>query len=152
MGLHYVGIRVTDLRRSLRFYTTVMRLREVVRGDNRRSGGGVWVGLSDRRTGAKLELNWYPRESRYAAPFKVGEALDHIGFFLGRVPRSRLETEYRRLLAAGARPTRVTPRSSDGWQACVRDPDGIWIEIFRWPTATERKRDLRPSRLRIRSG
>lgn len=137
MPLHYVGIRVTNLSRSLRFYRRVLGLREVVRGDDRRSGRGIWVGLSDPRSGARLELNWYPAGSRYATRFSAGEALDHIGFHLGKVPRSRLDSEYRRLLRAGARPTRVTPETSDGWQACVLDPDGNWIEIFRTPTRSE---------------
>lgn len=143
MGLHYVGIRVTNLRRSLRFYTDVLGLREKVRGDHREYGRGIWVGLEDPRTHVMLELNWYPPGSRFARRYSVGEGLDHIGFLLGRVPPRTLEREYERLLAAGARPTEITPASSEGWQACVKDPDGNWIEIFRWPTATERTAERR---------
>jgi hypothetical protein len=29
----------------------------------------------------------------------------------------------------GARPTGVTPESTQGWQVYVEDPDGNWIEI-----------------------
>jgi lactoylglutathione lyase len=143
MRLHYVGIRVRNLRRSLRFYTHVLGLRELVRGDHRPYGKGIWVGLTDPKSGVKLELNWYPPRSRYAVPFEPGEGLDHIGFFVGAVGRPTLEAEYRRLRRAGAGPTPVTPESSDGWQACVTDPDGHWIELFRWPTAAERRAEVR---------
>lgn len=138
--LYYVGIRVRDLRRSLRFYKDALGLREKIRGDHRRLGKGVWVGLEDPRSKAKLELNWYPSGSRFAKPYRAGEGLDHIGFLLGRVPRETLEAEYSRLLQAGARPTDVTPESSSGWQACVLDPDGNWIELFRWPVQKRRRR------------
>lgn len=43
---------------------------------------------------------------------------------------------YERLLKAGAQPT---PESMDGWMACVEDPDGNWIEVFRLPSASERR-------------
>jgi catechol 2,3-dioxygenase-like lactoylglutathione lyase family enzyme len=137
MGLHYVGIRVTDLDRSIRFYTRVMGLKVAVRGDHREYGRGIWVGLTDPRTHQKLELNWYPPESEFWVEYIPGEALDHVGFFLGRVPASSLRAEYDRLLRAGAKPTAITPDSTSGWQACVTDPDGNWIELFRWPTSAE---------------
>jgi catechol 2,3-dioxygenase-like lactoylglutathione lyase family enzyme len=116
-----------------------MGLREVHRGDLRPDGLGVWVLLEDPRSHQRIELNWYPRSSRFAKPFVNGESLDHIGFLLGPVPRARLEAEYARLLRQGARPTPITPTVSDGWVANVKDPDGNWVEIFRAPTAEERR-------------
>jgi catechol 2,3-dioxygenase-like lactoylglutathione lyase family enzyme len=135
--LYYVGLRVTDLDRSLRFYTRVLGLVEQRRGDASERGGGIWVGLSDPRSRVRLELNWYPRGSRYASRYRPGDGLDHVGFALGAVPRRVLEAEYARLRRAGAGPTPVTPKITDGWQACVTDPDGNWIEIFRSPTPAE---------------
>jgi catechol 2,3-dioxygenase-like lactoylglutathione lyase family enzyme len=137
MPLRYFGIRVRNLDRSLRFYGRALGLKEVSRGDLSEYGAGRWVLLEDPRSHQRLELNWYPRSSRFATRYVPGEGLDHIGFLLGKVPRSRLEAEYRRLLAAGARPTPITPKLSDGWVANVKDPDGNWIEIFRWPTPAE---------------
>jgi catechol 2,3-dioxygenase-like lactoylglutathione lyase family enzyme len=141
MPLQYVGIRVSNLERSLRFYTEVLGLREKIRGDNRSEGRGIWVGLEDPRSRVDLELNWYPRSSPFGTPFRTGGALDHIGFRLGAVPRKKLEAEYRRLLDRGARPTRIRPADTNGWMACVRDPDGNWIEIFRTPTLAEKRRE-----------
>jgi catechol 2,3-dioxygenase-like lactoylglutathione lyase family enzyme len=142
MPLEYVGIRVKDLRRAQRFYTKVMGLRVRKRGDIRKEGGGIWVGLSDPRSGHMLELNWYPPGSKFGTKFTPGESLDHIGFLLGNVSERRLVAEYERLLEAGARPTGVTPALTGGWMACVRDPEGNWVEIFRRPTPSE----LRPKR------
>ncbi len=143
MRLQYVGIRVRNLARSIRFYTEVLGLREYIRGDFRKYGRGIWVGLTDPRTGAKLELNWYPRGSRYAVPGELGIALDHIGF---EVPKRAMVRTYRRLLAKGARPTEVTPETTEGWGAYLLDPDGNWIELYAPPSEPHRTRTRRRSK------
>ncbi len=61
--LSYVGIRVTNLEKSLKFYEGLFGLEEVTRGDNSKFGMGVFVLLRDRKSGQKLELNWYPKGS-----------------------------------------------------------------------------------------
>jgi catechol 2,3-dioxygenase-like lactoylglutathione lyase family enzyme len=133
----YVGLRVSDLRRSVRFYTRALGLRVISRGDGRAWGGGRWVLLRDPRSGGTVELNWYPKGSRFAEPFRHGSEVDHLDFTLGRASRTSLERTFRRLVRAGARPTRYRPSTTDGWRAMVRDPDGIWINIGRTPTARE---------------
>ena len=139
MSLHYAGIRVTRLDRSLRFYTKGLGLKEIRRGDAREVGLGVWVLLEDPRSKQRLELNWYPRGSKFATPFRPGEGLDHLGFLLGRVSPATLEREYRRVLRLGARSVGVPPEKTDGWTAYLADPDGHWIELYRWPTAAEQR-------------
>ncbi|MGA7923426.1 MAG: VOC family protein [Thermoplasmata archaeon] len=145
MPLRYVGIRVTNLARSVRFYTKVLGLKEVGRGDamtapeSQKAGLGSWVVLEDPRTHQRIELNWYPPRSKFATPYVPGEGLDHLGFFLGKVSRRKLELEYHRLLSSGGRPTEVSPAVTDGWVAHVKDPDGNWVEIFRHPTAAEER-------------
>lgn len=143
MRLHYVGIRVSNLRRSLRFYTKVLGLKEVIRGDLRREGRGIWVGLQDPRSKVNLELNWYAPGSKFGKEFRGGEALDHIGFSIGHSTARKLERVYRELLKLGARPTSMTPSTTGGWMACVQDPDGNWVEIFRLPTAAEARAERR---------
>lgn len=125
MYLKYVGIRVTDLERSVKFYTQLLGLKEERRGDSRKLGLGIWVLLRDEQSGERIELNWYPEESKYATPYAPGEALDHVGFVVDDV-----RTTYRELLARGAEPTGVTPDETEGWTAFVEDPDGNWVEIF----------------------
>ena len=123
MGLIYVGIRVTELERSIRFYSEGLGLVERKRG--RMSHGGIFVELVDPETNAQLELNWYPPGSPYATPFVPGEGLDHLGF---EVEDARATIA--KLVAMGAR-TAVEPWVEEGryWIGFVEDPDGLWVEV-----------------------
>lgn len=127
MRLKYFGIRVTELQRSLDFYTRSLDLKEVGRGDMSKYGGGrgTWVLLEDSSSRQALELNWYPPGSVYAGAYVPGEGLDHIGFVVDDVAAA-----FRALVDAGAVPTKITPESTGGHVAYVLDPDGNWIEIF----------------------
>jgi catechol 2,3-dioxygenase-like lactoylglutathione lyase family enzyme len=140
MRLDYLGIRVTDLRRSVRFYTKALGLRVMKRGDTRVWGGGLWVLLQDPRSRRLVELNWYPKDSLFGGPYHPGDSLDHLDFTLGAVSRGKLERAYRKLLKNGARPTKYPPERTEGWSAHVLDPDGVWIVVGRRPTAAERRR------------
>jgi len=123
MTLRYVGLRVRDLERSVRFYTGPLGLRETQRGSM--SHGGIFVGLVDPASNVPLELNWYPPDSPYATPYEVGEGLDHLGF---EVPDAR--ATIRELVASGAE-LAVAPWLEGGryWIGFVQDPDGNWLEI-----------------------
>jgi len=136
MYLSYVGIRVTDLDRSLKFYTGAFGLREIARGDIASVGGGTYVLLRDDISGQRLELNWYPATSPFSGPYVPGEGLDHVGFHVEDVADT-----VRRLKAFGGeevpiepRLSEPLPRSSPNWVkvAYVRDPDGNWIELFQY--------------------
>lgn len=139
MRLENVGIRVRDLDRSLRFYTRALGLKVVRRGDTRSWGGGLWVLLRDPKSRRLLELNWYPKGSRFFEPYSAGTGLDHFDFTLGVASRDELERVYRRLLRLGGRPTGYAPATTEGWMASVTDPDGIWITVGRRPTPAERR-------------
>ncbi len=123
MGISYVGIRVTDLARSIRFYTEGLGLVESKRG--RMSHGGTWVSMKDPETGFNLELNWYPADSPYATPFTPGEGLDHLGV---DVKDARATVE--RLCAFGGK-VAVAPWVEEGRYVIgfVEDPDGNWVEV-----------------------
>jgi lactoylglutathione lyase len=123
MGLNYVGLRVTDLERSLRFYTRGLGLVEQRRGTM--SHGGTWVSLEDPTTGVQLELNYYPPGHRFATPYAAGEGLDHLGF---EVTDARGKIAFLRALGAQVA---VEPWLEEGryWIGFVEDPDGNWIEI-----------------------
>src|SRR5208282_1649326 len=131
MRFENVGLRVTQLSRSLKFYTKALGLRVVRRGDTRSWGGGIWVLLEDPRSRRKVELNWYPKESIFYSPYRAGEAVDHLDFTLGVASRTELERVYARLLRFGAKPTGYEPSTTSGWMASVTDPDGIWITVGR---------------------
>ncbi|HTP54221.1 MAG TPA: VOC family protein [Thermoplasmata archaeon] len=131
MGLVYVGLRVTDLARSLRFYTEGLGL--VAEPPGTMSHGGTLVGLKDPGTGAQLELNYYPPGHPHATPYVPGEGLDHLGF---EVADARATVE--RLRALGAR-VAVEPwlERERFWIGYVEDPDGNWIEIQSVVAGTE---------------
>src|SRR5579864_7657083 len=75
----YAGIRVRDLTRSLRFYRG-LAFRVLRRGTMEH--GGRWVHLAIPRQPQVLELNFYPRNTRFYEPFRPGTELDHLGFFV----------------------------------------------------------------------
>jgi lactoylglutathione lyase len=132
MYLSYFGIRVTDLERSLKFYSELFGLEEVARGDRKNYGAGVYVLLRDPKSHMKLELNWYPERSRYAVPYVPGEGLDHLAFKVDDVPKT-----YAMLINKGAGATEIDPSVYGGWSAYVKDPDGNWIEIYQQGPPTD---------------
>lgn len=126
--LSYVGIRVTELERSVRFYCDIFGLREVRRGDNSANGGGSYVLLRDPWSGQKLELNWYPPGSRHALPYLPGEGLDHIAFRVNDLPRFLEKLRHNGVEGTGGGADHVS--SSGNPVAYVKDPDGNWLEIY----------------------
>lgn len=138
MYLSYFGIRVTDLDRSLDFYTKFFGLREVRRGDGSERGGGTYVLLRDDRSGAKLEVNWYPKGSPYASPYVPGEGLDHIAFRVDNVDRFLKELRAQGVEAVPTDPILAEPPGYDFKVAYVKDPDGNWIELYHQPGSADR--------------
>ncbi len=137
MRLEQAGLRVSRLDRSVGFYTRALGLKVVKRGDTRAWGGGRWILLEDPRSRRRIELNWYPRGSRFFSRYRTGDALDHLDFTLGVASVGELDRTYRRLVRLGGRPTGYDPSTTSGWMASVLDPDGIWITIGRRPSAAE---------------
>jgi len=133
--LSYTGIRVTNIEKSLEFYTKLLGLEEVARGDNSAIGGGTYVLLRDKNSGQKLELNYYPEGSPYASNYLPGEGLDHISFRVNNV------AEIQRLLQdRGVEKVdlisslqEVQTAQSSFHVGYMRDPDGNWIEFYDHP-------------------
>jgi catechol 2,3-dioxygenase-like lactoylglutathione lyase family enzyme len=120
--LYYTGIEVRDLDRSLKFYK-FLGLKVKRRGTM--AHGGKWVQLTDPSTKQMLELNWYPKRSRFYEKYRNGSELDHIGFIVDDAVKW-----YRLLLSRGARP--AAKPFGDRWEtlAYVKDPDGVWVELI----------------------
>jgi catechol 2,3-dioxygenase-like lactoylglutathione lyase family enzyme len=128
MYLDYCGLRVTNLPKAKRFLTNGLGLREVRRG--RMPQGGIWVLFEDPASHQFLELNWYPRSSKYATPFVPGEGLDHLGFRVSDIP-----TAAKQLVKAGAKKVDEVRYRGRVQLAFYEGPDGLWIELIRSPTA-----------------
>jgi lactoylglutathione lyase len=119
----YTGIRVTNLRRSLEFYKKVMGMKVILRGKMRH--GGVFVHLKSARSPQRLELNWYPRNSRYFTKYRNGEEMDHLAFWSLNV-----QDDFEQLVGKRAE-SAVEPFREGYYElAFVKDPDGIWIELL----------------------
>ncbi len=146
-----VGIRVTDLARSVKFYTEILGLEEIKRVEDPDS---AYVLLRDRHSGQRLELNWYADASAFAAPYTVGEALDHFEVRVRSVPEvlARLETLgirpatkklwVNRAAIAELRkdPHMAEVMEQDVWSlksghriVYIQDPDGIFLCLYDHP-------------------
>src|SRR5437879_7862951 len=86
--------------------------------------GGVWVELKSPDSSQRLELNWYPAESKFFTRYRKGEELDHLAFRGSDVGRALKEGG-----AKGARPEVKPIREERDEFAVASDPHGIWIEL-----------------------
>jgi catechol 2,3-dioxygenase-like lactoylglutathione lyase family enzyme len=117
----YSGLRVRDLERSLRFYR---RLGFRVHRRGTMEHGGRWVHLAFPGAAQRVELNYYPRSSRFYEPPRRGTEFDHFGFRVSDVEAWERVLRRRRF--------RVVARIRETGENLVyiRDPDGNWIEFF----------------------
>ncbi len=118
--LVYTALRVSDMKRSIRFYTDALKMRLQIRFRIKETGGTVAYLVSPGGT-QRLELNWYPGGKAY----RRGDEHDHLDF---KVPSLRVTHE--RLMAAGARLIIPTFKEGDMKLTFHEDPDVIPIEIM----------------------
>jgi len=121
--LIYVGIRVTNLQRSIDFYTKVLGMNVKGRGKVDQTKGEA-VGLESEKDGFVLELNYYEKDSPFNTKYVVGEGLDHIAFKVENLEKALEEAKN-----AGHRTILEIKSDGSRW-AYIEDPDGIWIELF----------------------
>jgi lactoylglutathione lyase len=119
----YVGIRVTDLQKSIDFYTKILGMKVSGRGKIEQTKGET-VGLQSEKDGFVLELNHYEKGSPYNTKYSVGEGLDHLAFKVDNLDKALKEAK-----KAGYR-TILEMKADGGQWAYIEDPDGIWIELF----------------------
>lgn len=61
--------------------------------------GGTYVLLQDQTTKQSLELNSYPKESKFYEEYVLGEGIDHLGFIVDDVRKA-----YAEMISKGAMP------------------------------------------------
>ena len=86
---------------------------------------GRWVQLIDSSSKQMLELNWYPKGSRFYRAYRHGSELDHIGFVVDDTVKW-----FERLVSRGALPAEKPFGNKYETLAYVKDPDGVWIELI----------------------
>jgi catechol 2,3-dioxygenase-like lactoylglutathione lyase family enzyme len=121
--LTYTGIRVKNLDESVRFYTSLLGMKEVGRSKLEATGGEVATLVSEDN-GPQLELNYYPKGNRYAAKYIPGEGLDHLAFKVEDLDKALAEAA-----KAGHR-TLIDIKGKTSRWAYIKDPNGIYIELF----------------------
>ncbi|MEE9592068.1 MAG: VOC family protein [Thermoplasmata archaeon] len=120
----YTGIRTRDLDRSIAFYTDVMGL-ELLDRTVIAQNKGEFASVGNDAKSHSIEINWYADDSPVAGPFREGEELDHLAFYVedfDAAMRYLEEQGYPRVLGP------IESKSSI-W-AYVQDPDGIYVEVF----------------------
>lgn len=118
MWLHHVGIAVSDLDRSIAFYTRHFGFQVAERA----SFEGAALAFLTLEDGARLEL---AAEGRPAGP-----PASHVA--LGATDLDRLAA---RLRAQGVAVTEPAPLWNGGRTAFCDGPDGELIELIEWPRA-----------------
>jgi lactoylglutathione lyase len=119
----YAGIRVTDLQKSIDFYTKLLGMKIVGRGKIEQTKGET-VALQTEEGGFILELNYYEKDSPFNTKYTAGEGLDHLAFKVDNLNKALEEAR-----KAGHR-VLLEMKTKEGKWAYIEDPDGIWIEVF----------------------
>lgn len=119
--LRYYGLRTRNVARSLRFYRK-LGFRVTSRGGMEH--GGRWIHLGFPGAAQEVEINFYPRGSRYYEPIRRGTEFDHLGFRVSDVEGWERELRARKL------PIVARIREKHENLIYTKDPDGNWIEFF----------------------
>ena len=117
----YAGLRTDHLARSLAFYR---KLGFRVKRRGTMEHGGKWVHLTFPGAAQRLELNFYPKGTRFYEPPRRGTEFDHFGFRVSDV--EACERRLRRLKL----PIVARVRETGENLVYTRDPDGNWVEFF----------------------
>jgi len=149
------GLRVTNFEKSIEFYTKLLDLEELKRVADSEA---AYVLFRDRRSGQRIELNWYAETSPFWTPYVPGEGLDHIEVRVRNLPDMLQQLRERGIVpvtkklwvnAAAVQRLRPDPEwaaemEKDVWMgssgnrisfraAYIPDPDGNMICLYDHP-------------------
>ena len=144
MYMSYFGIRVTDLPRSVEFYTRCFGLvpTPAPQAPTRNPEAPASVLLFDPVSSQRLELNYYPPGNPYAVPYAPGEGWDHLAFRVEDLDAFLAAMRLRGFLPKAMKHFDGTMMSTPTFRvAYLSDPDGNEIEVFDTPGADAARYD-----------
>jgi lactoylglutathione lyase len=121
--LIYTGIRVTDMEKSIEFYTKLLGMKVTGRTKIEATKGET-VGLVSEDGGHLLELNYYGKGSEFDTKYGVGEDLDHLAFQVDDLKKAIAEAE------KAGHPVVLDMKTKTSRWTYIKDPNGIYIELF----------------------
>jgi catechol 2,3-dioxygenase-like lactoylglutathione lyase family enzyme len=145
------GLRVTDFEKSIAFYTKLLDLEVLVRKEAEDS---KYILFRDRRSGQRMELNWYSEASPFWTPYTAGEGLDHIEVRVRDIPKmieqletlgipiatKKLWTNKTEIEKIRKDPKQANELEEDMWVISgghrivyIQDPDGIFLCLYDHP-------------------
>ncbi len=114
----HANINVTNLERSIEFYTKALGLKEISRKTGR-NGEFVLVYMNDASTTFALELTWL---RDHPEAYNLGDNESHLCF--------RLEGDYDAIRAYHKDMGVVCYENHDMGLYFINDPDDYWIEVL----------------------
>lgn len=117
-GMSHIHLCVSDLERSVRFYSSVFGMKERFRS------GGKLVSLNTPGTNDSISLNWDPGDQR---PKGNMGTIAHFGFRLQN-PKD-LDKAIEEVVTAGGHLVESREQGNGRRTAYVADPDGYIIEL-----------------------
>lgn len=124
MRLLHTMLRVTDMDRSLHFYTKVLGMHLLRKHDYPEGRFTLaFVGYHDEQEGAVLELTWNWDTTSY----DIGTAFGHIAIEVGNAAQASID-----IANSGGKVVRAAGPMKHGTTiiAFIEDPDGYRIELI----------------------
>ena len=122
MKMLHTCINVTNLDRSIKFYSEVLGLQLRSRREIKETNAEI-AHMIVPDGGGELELTWWRDKKEYAE----GDQLDHIAFAVDDMDAAMKGFKQRGVTIA-REPYKLTGGKSR--IAFIKDPDGIWIELI----------------------